>query len=294
VALVIPEEAQQEHDTAGTLIEERRFVEAIAHAEAATRLCPEWADPWWNLTVGYKHALEWEKALAACERAITLNPADAAGPHWNAGIAATALGLWPRARAAWATMGFELPPGEGPIDMGLGPTPVRVAPGGAPEVVWCDRLDPCRARIQSVPLPASGRRYHDLLLHDGEERGKRRLGARTVPVFDELAVLEASTFRTFEVMVRCATQAELDETLERLHGEDLGVEDWTSSVRYICEKCSLGDPDHEHAHGDAAGAGGWQEARRLGVAARDEADMRPLRRGWLGWRRNVLSVRRLL
>jgi tetratricopeptide (TPR) repeat protein len=292
VGLVIPDAAREAHRKAGELIQERRFVEAIAPAEAAARLCPEWAAPWWNLTVGYKHAGDWERTLEACERAIALDPDDAEGPHWNAGIAATALGLWPRARAAWAAVGITVPPGDGAIEMNIGPTPVRVSPAAGAEVVWCFRIDPCRARIESVPLPESERRYGDLLLHDGEARGRRRLGRRSIPVFDELALLEMSSFKTFEVVVRCGTEAELAETIERLHAEALGVEDWTSSVRLLCAKCSLGDEDHAHDADEAAQ--GWMAERRLGVAARDEADMHPLRRGLFGWRSDVLSVRRVL
>ncbi len=37
--------------------------------------------------------------------------------------------------------------------MGLGLSPVRVDPNGAAEVLWCNRLDPRRGRITSVPLP---------------------------------------------------------------------------------------------------------------------------------------------
>src|SRR5262249_12635274 len=117
MASSIPEAAREEHERAGGFISERRFVAAIVHAEAATRLCPDWAAPWWNLCVGYKHARDWEKALAACDRAIALDPDDAEGPHWNAGIAATALGKWARARRAWRAVGIDVPDGDGPLEM---------------------------------------------------------------------------------------------------------------------------------------------------------------------------------
>ncbi len=215
----IPQAAQAAHDRAGECIQERRFVDSIVHAETAVRLCPDWAAPWWNLTVGYKHARRWADALEACDRAIALAPNDAEGPHWNAGIAATALGRWDRARAAWAASGIKLPAGDGPIDMNIGPTPIRISPDDKPEVVWCARIDPCRARIRSVPLPDSGRRHDDLLLHDGEARGRRRHGEVTVPVFDELEVLEASTYATWEVTIRCPDRAELEELLGRSRGD---------------------------------------------------------------------------
>jgi hypothetical protein len=287
----IPEAARAAHERAGACIQERRFVDSIAHGEEAVRICPDWAAPWWNLTVGYKHARRWEDALRACDRAIALDPADAEGPRWNAGIAATALGRWERARAAWTALGINVPAGDGPIEMKLGPTPIRVSPHDAAEVVWCERIDPCRARIKSVPLPESGRRYLDLVLHDGEARGKRRLGERDVSVFDELDLLEPSPFGTWEVVLSCPHPEQLDEVRERLEAAELGVEDWTANIRTLCAKCSLGEPgDHDHPEPDDA----WNPERRLGVAARSEGDLSPLRTMRLWWRRGVVSVRRVL
>jgi hypothetical protein len=289
----IPAAARAAHDRAGECISERRFVDSIPFGEEAVRLCPDWAAPWWNLTVGYKHARRWEETLHACERAISLDPDDAAGPHWNAGIAATALGRWERARAAWTALGIDVPAGDGPIEMDLGPAPVRVSPREEPEVVWCERIDPCRARIRNVPMPESGRRYLDLILHDGEARGKRRLEGRVLSVFDELDLLEPSPFGTWEVIVNCPDQAALDEVCEQLDTDDVSVEDWTSNFQALCEKCSLGDPDeHDHEHAEPEGA--WNPERHLGVAARSEADLHPLRRARLWWRRGVVSVRRVL
>ena len=176
--------------------------------------------------------------------------------------------------------------------MNIGPTPVRISPDENPEVVWCDRIDPCRARIRSVPLPESGRRYDDLLLHDGESRGKREIDGRSVSVFDELAVLETSPFATYEVIVRCADPEEVEAVMRQLREAELGVEDWTGNLRMLCEACSLGEP-HDH-DGDERTNFDWNPERRFGVAARAVSDLRPLRRGYFWWRRGVLAVRRVL
>lgn len=112
--------------------------------------------------------------------AIQLAPDDCEGPRWNAGIAATALGDWPTARASWRGQGLPIPDGEGPIDMQLGLCSLRVAGDDAVETVFAQRIDPCRARIESVPLPESGRRYGDVILHDGEARGRRVVGSRNI------------------------------------------------------------------------------------------------------------------
>jgi hypothetical protein len=50
----------------------------------------------------------------------------------------------------------------------------------------------------NVPLPASGRHFGDVVLHDGHPDGVRLMGGREHPVFNELAVLERSAFQTFQ------------------------------------------------------------------------------------------------
>src|SRR5215470_3764181 len=100
--------AEAAHAQAGVLIGERRFREAVEPAGAACRLRPDWAEAWCNYGVALKHAQRWADCLEACDRAITLDPNDSEGPRWNAGIAATALGDWGRARAAWASCGVQV------------------------------------------------------------------------------------------------------------------------------------------------------------------------------------------
>jgi hypothetical protein len=286
VSTPISDAARAANLAACDCMDERRFVEAIPHAREAARLAPGWAAPWLNLSVAYKHAGRWPEVLDAVDRAVALgaSPEALAGVQWNAGIAATALGAWPRARAAWAAAGVRLPDGTGPIELALGKTPIRVALDGAPEVVWCDRIDPCRAWIASIPLPESGRRYRDLLHHDGEPRGKRALVDRMVSVFDELAVLEPSRHRTWEATVRAPRPVVVGALFELFEGTDVAVEDWTEQLETMCKACSLGTP---HAH-QAPGPRMWETQRRLAFATTDEAALAPLRR-----RREVLALRLL-
>jgi tetratricopeptide (TPR) repeat protein len=286
----VPPAARAAHARADECFEQRRFVEAVGPLEEAARLAPGWAAPWWTLTVAYKHGRRWADVLTAYDRAVALPfDSDAQGIHWNAGIAATALGDWPRARSAWAAAGIALPPGDGPIDLRVGPTPIRVSVHDEPDVVWCDRIDPCRARIVSVPIPESGRRHGDLVLHDGEPRGKRRLGERSLSVFDELALLEASSFRTWQVVIRCETREERDAVVEDLEAASIVVEDWTENLELMCAACSLSlgeaPPNHEHRRSEV-----WDPIRRLGVAARSVADLHPLRGAGVVWRAGVESV----
>jgi hypothetical protein len=287
----ISAEARAAHEQASELIDERRFVDAVPHAEEAHRLAPAWSVVHWNLSVAYKHAGRWADCLRACDRAIELDPGDVEGMHWNAGIAATALGDWPRARAAWRAIGVAVDDGLGPLEMTLGATPIRIDPAASAEVVWCERVDPCRARIVNVPMPESGHGYGDLVLHDGEPRGRRQLGGRSVAVFDALIRLERSSFGTWQIEVDADDEATLGALTQLLEDAGTHVEDWTASVRALCTACSLGEAhDHEHAPAPS----GWQRQRTLGVAAESEAGLRPLRRLRRWWRREVRSVERVL
>jgi hypothetical protein len=282
-------EARAAGDRAAVCIDERRFVDAIPDAERATELAPDWPLPWRYLAVAYKHDLRFRECLAACQHAVTGDDDWDQGVHWNAGIAATALEDWEAARVAWKACGIDIPAGTGPVAMNIGLAPIRLEPKGKPEVVWCERLDPCRARIISIPLPDSRRRHGDILLHDGEPRGKRTMGGRELAVFDELTLLTASQMGTWVIEVDVASADALAQLLAPLEGTE--HEDWTDNVRALCAACSLGTP---HDHDDDDRGAGWQRRRRIGVAAPSEASFAPLR-GFLGrWRKGVVSVTREL
>ena len=181
------------------------------------------------------------------------------GAHWNAGIAATALSRWRRAREAWRACGIDVELSDAPIEMSM-TTPIRIDPRGAGEVVWCTRICPARAIIENIPTPESGHRYRDLLLHDGAPNGSRLSRGREVPVFDELVVLEPSRFETWvlEIDTDEARAAEIVTQVKQRGGY---AEDWTTSVRMICKACSEGTVGYEHNHETAVPA-----RRRIGIA----------------------------
>jgi len=270
-------DAERWNDTGRARAREGRKDDAIDAYRRAITADPGWSTPWYNLGLIHKYDGEWDAALECNRRATELNPQDG-DARWNLGIAATALGLWGDARSAWRGCGIDVPPGAGPIDMALGLVPIRLAPAGAAEVVWCERLDPARAVIRNVPLPASGRRWRDLLLHDGAINGYRMLGDREVGVFDELELLEASEFATFEVLLEALSEEER-ERLESI-ADDLGAaaEDWSRSIRYLCRQCSEGRPHADHD----ADLRADRPDLAFGVAARDEAHLDRVLSGWAG------------
>ena len=272
------------------LIEERRFRDAVEPAKEACRLNPPSAGAWGNYAIALKHACEWAECMSACERAIELDTESFKGACWNAGIAASALGRWPRARRAWSSYGIEMPEGEGPPELRLGHAAVRVAIDTEPEVVLCQRIDPCRARIESVPLAESDRRFGDVVLHDGERRGSRELAMRKVPMFDELSLLRRSAYETWKVTIECAHAGERDELLALFRGLDGAVEDWSESITFLCAQCSAGVPHDEHP---VPANVPWLRVRKLGLAITGEDELKRLK--YLGrWRRGVHGARRVL
>lgn len=264
-------EAAREANAQGTaLADQGRYAEAIPHYERAIELQPDRYAAYANLGIACKHLGDFPRSLSASLRALELDRDRAgSGVLWNVGIAATALADWPRAREAWSKVGIAIPPGEGPLDMDIGSTPIRVGSGPSGtknEVVWCHRIDPARARIESIPTPESGRRFGDLLLHDGEPTGKRRLGEHEVSVFDELVVLEASPYRTFVLDLVAPAPDDLD-ALYRTFADTphAALEDFTASLNVMCAACSRGLPHDAHEDEQAP----WSPKRRVAIATLD-------------------------
>jgi len=258
------EEASRANERGNDAKEAKRLDEAEAEYLRARSLAPDFDAPWFNLGVLYKWQARWPEARSCVERALELGTENRAGALWNLGIIATAQGDWAVARRAWTEYGIDVPEGEGPIQMALGLTPVRMKVDGH-EVVWCDRIDPARAVVRSIPIPESGRRFGDLLLHDGAPAGHRMLGGREVAVFDELALLAPSSVHTYAVTVLAPSRAAMEKLLRAFSKASLPVEDWSDSVRLICEACSVGRPHAHDAHDEAERP--WNTERRVGVAA---------------------------
>lgn len=236
-------------------------------ATEMTRVAPESFHSWFEAALHAKARRDWPQCLAWNLRAAELfgekeasqfggvNPA-----AWNLGIAATALGDWATARRAWTMYGVGgFDDATGPIDMNLGDAPVRLNPDrpslslqtvpefGVTEVVWCRRRSPAHAVIANVPLPESGHRFGDVLLHDGEPKGTRWLGDRELSVFDEIDKLHASEVATWQAHVENATPDDVSALGDIAQRYGLGADNW-SAMNMLCSACSHGSPDPEHSH----------------------------------------------
>lgn len=260
---------RQATDRAFTLIGDGRYEDAGALLTRAADLEPWLSESWFNLALLHKFRHDWEQARAAGLRAVALLDKETGAPDWwNVGIAATALQDWPLARRAWQAYGLKVPGnphsveanGE-PQGMELGSAAVRLSPEGEAEVVWGRRLDPARIELLSIPLPSSGRRWGEVVLHDGVPHGERTTAAgpdgntRAYPVFDEIELWAPSPVPTWVVLLEAATEEDRD-ALERLAADaGFAAEDWSSSVRLLCRACSEsrmpsaeGDGEHLDPH----------------------------------------------
>jgi hypothetical protein len=268
------------HNEKAVNLKERGLIaEAVKYYQKAIKLWPAWATPWYNLGLLRKEQRNWQESMRCNQNAVAVDPSEQ-DAWWNLGIAATALEDWAEARRAWKGFGIEIPEGEGPIEMELGLTPIRINPYDEAEVVWCRRIDPARAIIDCVPLPQSDHRFGDLLLHDGAPNGFRKVGENEVPVFDEIQLIASSEFGTFEVIVSGVGPEDVESLSDLASERGLAAEDWSSNLRIICRACSEGSLAGKHTHDmDQA------DYRRIGFAALSEIQAREILRKWLAEKR---------
>ena len=274
--------------------DDARAAEADRIAAEVLRRDPEHRGMWFDRGLFAKWRRDWPAAQEHNARALELVPEyerEEEPAAWNLGIAATARRDWATARRAWAAYGVQVDGhADEPVEDDFGPAAVRLNPPVRyvgqrdleidgrlpnPEVVFGLRLDPARIRIASVPLPESGHRYGDVVLHDGEPHGTRRSGNTDHPVFEEIELWERSSVPTLSVQV----QGSDDDVTELRHALDLAglvVEDWTTEVRSLCRACSDGlVDDHDHRPETPADGG-----RRLGMAGDPEEALRVVH-AWL-------------
>jgi tetratricopeptide (TPR) repeat protein len=267
-------------ERANAAYEGGRLREAEALYQQLVQLRPDGDAFHFRLGIVHKYLREWPLSLRHNLRSLELSGEHDEGASWNAGIAATAIGDWAQARRQWQACGIDIEPGEGEIEENFGPIGLRLNPWLGGETVFALRIDPARARIANVPLPDSGHRYGDIVLHDGLQVGERHYLGHTVPVFNELERLVPSEFISFCVFVGADSDEAIEE-LQSLEIESVGmVEDWTRALRHECLRCSYGIPHRHHRH-EAGNDADWNPDRTLGIAARTDAAVRGLLEAWI-------------
>lgn len=217
----------------------------MAALEALTSEHPELVWPWFDLGTRFKWLRQWPESVNANLEALARTP-DPTGSaeDWNLGIAATALGEWALARRAWDAFGVDVPDGEGPIladfgaaAIGLNPVPRFHEPEllldgvrYADEVVLARRLCPATARLEAVPFPESGHRFGDVILYDGDPLGRATYAGETMPVFNEIMLLEPSAYPTLGVIVPNVGTDGLRELTDLVRAAGFGADVWTTKV----------------------------------------------------------------
>ena len=249
-------------------------------AEEILRRDPRAGAMWFDRALLAKWRRDWPAAAEHGARALELVPPRKRGGEpaaWNLAIAATAQRDWATARRGWRDFGLDVSgAADAPVDEDFGPAPVRLNPPpryvgqdevlvdgrvGDTEVVWGTRVDPTRIQLVSVPSPGSGHRYGDVVLHDGDTQGTRRLGDEELGVFNEIEIWERSTRPTLSVQVTAAGE-DAEQLVADLEAAGLAGEDWTTNMRMLCRVCSEGSPGtHDHPVGVAAVGG-----RTIGIS----------------------------
>ncbi|MFE9359128.1 tetratricopeptide repeat protein [Streptomyces olivaceoviridis] len=254
------------------------FERVLAHYPDTSR-SPVW---WYDAALAHKFLRNWGKAYELGREAAARAPRGEGDPaHWNLGIAATIQRDWATARDAWEGFGIQLPPGEGEIDGRFGPACVRLDTDGKREVVWIDRLCPTRGRVMNVPV-TGGRRFGEVVVHDGEPKGHRVVEGREYPVFEELLLFQPSELTTLTATVNAGEAADLDALIELFDRHGYGAEP-ASGSEVLCACCSEGTHEQERkTHGGAqrvSFGAPEEEARRL---LGQWAAQTPIGRRWSG------------
>ena len=224
---------------------------------------PRDAAIWFDLGLAYKQMRNWQECVAANLQALEISNAPEDPAWWNLGIAATGLRDWELARRAWRGYGIEIADGPGPVECDYGSTPVRL---NDEEVVWGPRLDPARVIIRNIPLPKSGFRWGDIVLHDGAPNGEREVEGVVYSVFDVLERWSPSEIPTLGVRVNCSDE-DARALIDLFESRNFGAEDWSNNVRNLCKACSQGLPSgHDHPFGSGAGERSFGLASPMGLA----------------------------
>jgi tetratricopeptide (TPR) repeat protein len=236
---------------------------------------PDWSVPYYNLGLIYKYQCDWKQSFHYNKKATELDSSDEAA-WWNLGIAATAINNWVVAREAWNHFGLNLEISNAEPNLNLAKAPVRLNPDDDAEVVWCTRIDPARAIIDNIPLPTCKHRYGDIVLNDGAPVGHRISDGIEYPVFNELQLLNRSSFSTYSTIVLTNNQKHIEELISLCNSSNIKIEDW-STIRLLCRQCSEGLPHEKH---DSSLQETNNNGRYIGFACMNKKDIDIMLTNW--------------
>jgi tetratricopeptide (TPR) repeat protein len=220
-----PQDWRQLLDQARSYEQAGDVYNAIKLYKRVAKLEPEQPEAYERMGGVYQQRREWKPAFHYHKKALSLSPANRE-VWWRLGIAATALNKLKLAGSVWSKFG-PAPGGDG------SPEGLRLAYDDSFEILWMRALDPARAQILSIPHPASGLRFREVVLYNRQPIGYHVVSNRRVPVYDELGSWKKSPFQTFSCLLHTAAPNHIQqlEDLCRKHGA--GFELWSNASRSL-------------------------------------------------------------
>jgi len=203
---------------------------AVKLYKKVVRLAPHWSLPYHFLSLFYRQRNEWKPSFHYSQKATETNPEDKTAWHILA-TSATALRRWQIARKAWNELGFEFRQTNKILDLDLGLIPVCINPKTKPEIIWARQIDPARAQIESIPQPASGRRYKEIILIDNQPVAHRRLRDKRVPIWEELESIRLSAYDTYAVILETDEKSKVDILDKLCFDAEIGFDNWSKATR---------------------------------------------------------------
>lgn len=179
-------------------------------------------EPSERLGLLYVRRREWKPAFFYLKKTLALQ-ATRTDLWWQLGIAATALNKLSLAGSVWAKFDYRriLPSAEG----------LRLSYEGAFEILWMKPLDPARGQILSIPNPASGFNYGDVVLYHRQPIGHYVHEQQRIPVYDECGCWKKSPYQTFSCLLHTTEPAALDQLSDMCRRHSVGFERWSGASR---------------------------------------------------------------
>ena len=179
-------------------------------------------EPSERLGLLYVRRREWKPAFFYLKKTLALQ-ATRTDLWWQLGIAATALNKLSLAGSVWAKFDYRriLPSAEG----------LRLSYEGAFEILWMKPLDPARGQILSIPNPAAGFNYGDVVLYHRQPIGHYVHEQQRIPVYDECGCWKKSPYQTFSCLLHTTEPAALDQLSDMCRRHSVGFERWSGASR---------------------------------------------------------------
>ena len=248
--------------------EQEDVYNAIKLFKRLTKLAPQWPQPFIQLSTIYKYRKEWKPALHYTKKVVALDPSFRTG-WWNMGIAATALKKWRIAKRVWTKFGLspEISPHPNPIG-------IKLEYNKHFEILWAKAINPAKAIINSIPHPASDRRFRDVVLYDESPSGYNVVRNKKHLVFDELGLLKRSRFKTFSALVYACDQKSLHLLEQLCIASKLGFENWSNTSRNLSKSKYL------EFYGQDVLPQETGEATCIAIAAHKEEEVKQALHSW--------------